>query len=216
MKNLPSGPRKTQYLGGTTKEVCARASSIFAMRSSDCEIVSRLRKTVSCRSHSNSHKWWRLFRIESRIVSLGKCNGWPGIAALPSLSRREREAVDCHSYCPCQGGDRYQYDKRLIYCRFFRFCHCHPPGIDASGRHIAGECVLGVSVEGSDFAGEKLAYVYFEEEPRRRIAANVGEAAGVGAQGLMRAPTLPSVPQTLQVCLARKRAGARWSSRGPM
>src|SRR5262249_14008643 len=125
------------------------------------------------------------------------------------------EAVDCHSYCPCQGGDRYQYDKRLIYCRFFRFCHCHPPGIDASGRHIAGECVLGVSVEGSDFAGEKLAYVYFEEEPRRRIAANVGEAAGVGAQGLMRAPTLPSVPQTLQVCLARKRAGPDGLAEGP-
>ncbi len=34
-----------------------------------------------------------------------------------------------------------------------------PRGIDASGRHIAGECVLGVSVAGLDFAGEKLAYV---------------------------------------------------------
>ncbi len=43
------------------------------------------------------------------------------------------EAVDCHSYCPCQGRDRYQYDKRLIYCRFFRFCHCHPPRIDQAG-----------------------------------------------------------------------------------
>ena len=55
------------------------------MRSSDCEIVSRLVKTESCRSHCSCHRWRRLFRIEVRIVSrsLGECNGWPGIAALP-------------------------------------------------------------------------------------------------------------------------------------
>src|SRR5262249_15484673 len=53
---------------------------------SDCEIVSRLRKTVSCRSHCSRHKWRWLFRIEARIVSrsLGKCNGWSVIAAYPA------------------------------------------------------------------------------------------------------------------------------------
>jgi hypothetical protein len=77
---------KTQYLGGTRNGVCARASSVFAMRSSDCEIVSRLRETVSCRSHCSRRKSRRLFRIEARMVSrsFGKCNGWSGIAALPS------------------------------------------------------------------------------------------------------------------------------------
>jgi hypothetical protein len=79
MKNLPSGPKRTQCLGGTRNGLRARASSTFAMRSSDCEIVSRLRKTVSCRSHGSRRKSRRLFRIVSR--SLGKCNGWSGIAA---------------------------------------------------------------------------------------------------------------------------------------
>ena len=89
MKRLPSGPRKTQYLGGTNGR--ARASSTFAMRSNDCEIVLRLRQTVSCRSDCSRRKSRRLFRIEARTVSLGKCNGWSGIAALPYLSRRERD-----------------------------------------------------------------------------------------------------------------------------
>ena len=63
------------------------------MRSCVCEIVSRLRKTVSCMSHCNRRKSRQLFRIEATIVSrsLGKCNGWLGIVALPSLSRRERD-----------------------------------------------------------------------------------------------------------------------------
>ncbi len=38
---------------------------------------------------------------------------------------------------------------------------------------MAGECVLGVSVAGLDFAGEKLAYVYYENEPGRRSAAKL-------------------------------------------
>jgi len=45
-----------------------------------------------------------------------------------------------------------------------------PRGIDASGRHIASECVLGVSVAGPDFGAENLAYVYFEDRPGRRSA----------------------------------------------
>jgi len=67
--------RETAYLR-------AKTSSIFAMRSSDCEIVSRLSKAVSCRSHCSCHKCRRLFRIEATLVSrsLGKCNGWSGIA----------------------------------------------------------------------------------------------------------------------------------------
>src|SRR5262249_59955216 len=53
------------------------------MRSSDCEIVSRLFKTVSRKSHCSCRRWRRLFRIEARIVSrsLGEFNGWRGIAA---------------------------------------------------------------------------------------------------------------------------------------
>jgi hypothetical protein len=56
---------------------------------------------------------------------------------------------------------------------FSDFAIAIPRGIDASGRHIAGECVLGVSVAGPDFAGEKLAYACFEEEPGRRSAAKL-------------------------------------------
>ena len=85
-RETSSGPKKTQYLGGIKNGVRARASSIFAMRSSDCEIVSRLRKVVSCKSHCSCRKWRWLFRIEVRIVSrsLGKCNGWSVIAAYPA------------------------------------------------------------------------------------------------------------------------------------
>ena len=56
---------------------------------------------------------------------------------------------------------------------FSDFAIAIPRGIDASGRHIAGECVLGVSVAGPDFAGEKFAHVYFENEPGRRSAAKL-------------------------------------------
>jgi hypothetical protein len=45
--------------------------------------------------------------------------------------------VDCQNDRPSQDGTRNHYDKR--------FCHCHPPR-NVSGRHIAGKCVLGVSV----------------------------------------------------------------------
>jgi len=95
MTDLPSGPKKTQYLGGTRNGLRARALSIFAMRSSDCEIVSRLRKTVLCRSHSSCDKWRRLFRIAAPIVSrsLGKCNGWSGIAEHPVYNLPRRYSI---------------------------------------------------------------------------------------------------------------------------
>src|SRR5262249_10318587 len=68
---------------GKSHEVRVRASSTFAMRSSDCEIVSRLFKTVSRKSHCSCRRWRRLFRIEAGLVSrsLGEFNGWRGIAA---------------------------------------------------------------------------------------------------------------------------------------
>jgi hypothetical protein len=50
-----------------------------------------------------------------------------------------------HNGRPCQGRASHHYDKQL-YRRFLRFCHCHPPRIDASRRHISPKCVLGVSV----------------------------------------------------------------------
>jgi hypothetical protein len=86
---------KTQYLGGIRNRLRARTSSTFAMRSSDCEIIPRLSEIVLCRSDCSRRKSRRLFRIEATIVSrsLGKCNGWSDIAALLSLSRRERARV---------------------------------------------------------------------------------------------------------------------------
>jgi hypothetical protein len=48
---------------------------------------------------------------------------------------------------------------------FSDFAIAIPRGIDASGRHIAGECVLGVSVAGPDFAGDHRLDRECEAEP---------------------------------------------------
>ena len=54
---------------------------------------------------------------------------------------------------------------------FSDFAIAIPRGIDASGRRV--RC-------GPDFAGEKLAYAYFEEEPGQRSAAKLLTKGEVG------------------------------------
>jgi len=93
-------------------------------------------------------------------------------AAMPegTFNRQSRsgvalEAVDGHYHRPRQGRAHYHHEKR--YCS--RSCHCQPPrGINASARHIAGKCVLGVSVAARlpfsflpAFAGEKARVCLF-------------------------------------------------------
>ncbi len=83
-------------------------------------------------------------------AALSAAQAWPREAAsinnFVQPLRLFLEAADCHSYCPCHDRDRYQYDKRLIYYRFFRCCHCHPPRTDASERHIPPKKGIAVSV----------------------------------------------------------------------